>query len=159
MKKVEIIRELFDILMSCGYSDNKLDLISEYTKDKLENTIYVKKLDIKNLPNIDSIAVTCLESDFSDACDCDVRVAFNDRKVGKRVILYANECGIDILNAIRENILNFYTEHRLNIDNYHKTLKLIETLEAGAMSSIILSDEINALKYILEKYKNFLNIN
>lgn len=158
MKKVEIIRDLFDILMSCGYSDNKQDSISEYTKDKMENVIYVKKLDVVNLPNIDSIAITCLESDFSDACDCDVRVAFNDRKVGKRVILYANEVGVEVLSAIRDNVQNSYNEHMRDKNSYNSAYKLFNTLKAGSITHLFLDEEINAFGYILERFKQLTNI-
>lgn len=102
MKKFEIIRKLFDLVINYGYNDDKQDSISEYTHDKLTNIVYVKKFDI-TLPNIDSVAITALESDFSDSCDSDVRIAFNDHNIGKRVIFYANEVETSILNKILEN--------------------------------------------------------
>lgn len=108
MKKYELIRVIYDHIILYGYSDNKQDAISEYTKDKFENTVYVKKLNI-DLPNVDSVAITCLESDFSDACDADIRIAFNSN-VGTRVILYANEVETSILQAIYDSIYN----HLLN---------------------------------------------
>lgn len=104
MKKYELIRIIYDHIILYGYTYNKQDSISEYTRDKFENTVYVKKLDI-DLPNVDSVAVTCLNSDFSDACDADVRIAFNSN-VGKRVILYANEVETSILEAIWNSIYN-----------------------------------------------------
>lgn len=103
MKKYELIRNIFNLVMWHGYNDDKQDSISIYTRDKFENTVYVKKLDI-DLPNVDSVAITCLESDFSDACDADVRIAFNDNNIGKRVILYANEVEKSILEKINESI-------------------------------------------------------
>ena len=103
MKKFEIIRCIFDTVINFGYNDDKQDAISCYTRDKLENTVYVRKLDL-TLPNIDSVAVTALESNFSDACDADVRIAFKDNNIGQRVILYANEVETSILEKILENI-------------------------------------------------------
>ena len=103
MKKFEIIRTIFDLVINNGFNDDKQDSISGYTKDKFENPVYVRKLNI-NLPNVDSVAVTCLESDFSDACDADVRIAFNDNNIGKRVILYANEVETSILESIKNSI-------------------------------------------------------
>ena len=90
MKKFELIRDIFSIVMRCGFNDDKQDAISEYTKDKLTNTVYVKKIVLDSVINVDSIAITALESDFSDACDSDLRIAFNDTNIGKRIILYAN---------------------------------------------------------------------
>ncbi len=103
MKKFEIIRCIFDTVINSGYNDDKQDAISCYTRDKLENIVYVRKLDL-SLPNIDSVAVTALESNFSDACDADVRIAFKDNNIGQRVILYANEVETSILEKILENI-------------------------------------------------------
>ncbi len=103
MKKVDHIRSIFDLVMNYGYNDDKQDSISIYTRDKMENTVYVKKLDV-NLGNIDSVAITALESDFSDACDADVRIAFLDKKIGKRVILYANEVETSVLEKIKRGL-------------------------------------------------------
>ena len=105
MKKFEIIRDIFSIVMRCGFNDDKQDAISEYTKDKLTNPVYVKKLKTTGLSNIDSIAITALESDFSDACDSDLRIAFNDTNIGKRIILYANEVESSILISIRAYLM------------------------------------------------------
>jgi len=109
MKKFEIIRTIFDNVLRYGYNDNKQDSISGYTKDKFNNPVYVKKFDI-TLPNVDSVAITAIESDFSDACDSDVRIAFNDNNIGKRVVLYANEVETSILLAIRDNIYDVLIE-------------------------------------------------
>ena len=100
MKKVDHIRSIFDLVMTYGYNDDKQDSISIYTRDKMKNTVYVKKLDV-DLHNVDSVAVTALENDFSDACDADLRIAFNDTNIGKRVILYANEVETSILEKIK----------------------------------------------------------
>ena len=104
MKKFEYIRSIFDIVMRHGYNDDKQDAISIYTHDKMQNTVYVKKLDV-GLHNVDSVAVTALENDFSDACDADVRVAFNDNHIGQRVILYANEVEESILKMIEYSLI------------------------------------------------------
>ena len=109
MKKVDYIRSIFDLVMTYGYNDDKQDSISIYTRDKMQNTVYVKKLDI-NLSNVDSVAVTALENDFSDACDADLRIAFNDTNIGKRVILYANEVETSILEKIKLTLYNSLIE-------------------------------------------------
>ena len=49
MKKFEIIRSIFNIVMREGFFDDKEDSISEYTRDKLTNTVYVKKLNVNLL--------------------------------------------------------------------------------------------------------------
>ena len=90
MKKFEIIREIFETILRVGFDDNKQDSISGYTRDKMDNPVFVKKVSINGLGQVESIAVTALNSDFSDACDSDIRIAFKGN-VGKRVILYANE--------------------------------------------------------------------
>ena len=104
MKKFQYIRSIFDLVMRHGYNDDKQDAISIYTHDKMKNTVYVKKLDV-NIDNVDSVAVTAIESDFSDACDADVRIAFKDNNIGKRVILYANEVEESILKIIEYSLL------------------------------------------------------
>lgn len=118
MKKFECIREIFAIVMRVGFNDDKQDAISGYTKDKMINKVYVKKIntsDIKGLSNIDSIAVTALENDFSDACDSDLRIAFNDTNIGKRVILYANEVELSVLQHILNRLYSVYGK---NEDDY-----------------------------------------
>ena len=100
MKKFEVIREIFETILRVGFNDDKQDVISGYTRDKMNNPIYVKKVAFNDAGQIDSIAVTAMESDFSDACDSDVRIAFKGN-VGKRVVLYANEVESSILLEIR----------------------------------------------------------
>ena len=110
MKKNEGIRIVFDVLMKQGYEDNKQDSISEWcTKDGFENPVYVKKFDLNRLeiPGslgwIDSVAVTALGKDFSDACDSDVRVAINDGK-GHRSFLYINELETTTVEMIASRV-------------------------------------------------------
>ncbi len=123
MKKFEIIREIFDTVMRVGVSDNKQDAISEYTRDKMTNTVYVKKVSIHDVGNIDSVAITALESDFSDACDSDIRIAFKGI-VGTRVILYANEVETTVLLEIRNYLCKRFGENE-NVDVRQKAMNSI----------------------------------
>lgn len=107
MKKFEVIREIFETILRAGFNDDKQDAISGYTRDKMEHPVYVKKISCESLGQIDSIAVTALESDFSDACDSDIRIAFKGN-VGKRVILYANEVEMSVLLEIRNYLRKYY---------------------------------------------------
>ena len=108
MKKYKIIRKLYNAIMTKGFSDDKYNEVMGYTRDKFNNPIYVKKLNIEGIPGVDSIAITSIEKNFEDACDADIRIAFNDRNIGKRVILWANEVDSDMLNKILDAIINKY---------------------------------------------------
>lgn len=108
MKKYKIIRKLYNAIMAKGFSDDKYNEVMGYTRDKFNNPIYVKKLNIEGIPEVDSIAITSIEKNFEDACDADIRIAFNDRNIGKRVILWANEVDSDMLNKILDAIINKY---------------------------------------------------
>ena len=108
MKKYKIIRKLYNAIMAKGFSDDKYNEVMGYTRDKFNNPIYVKKLNIEGIPGVDSIAITSIEKNFEDACDADIRIAFNDRNIGKRVILWANEVDSDMLNKILDAIINKY---------------------------------------------------
>ena len=108
MKKYKIIRKLYNAIMDKGFSDDKYNEVMGYTRDKFNNPIYVKKLNIEGIPGVDSIAITSIEKNFEDACDADIRIAFNDRNIGKRVILWANEVDTDMLNKIFDAIINKY---------------------------------------------------
>lgn len=108
MKKYKIIRKLYNAIMAKGFSDDKYNEVMGYTRDKFNNPIYVKKLNIEGIPGVDSIAITSIEKNFEDACDADIRIAFNDRNIGKRVILWANEVDSDMLNKILDAIINEY---------------------------------------------------
>jgi len=151
MKKFEIIRSLFEIVIAHGYNDDKQDAISEYTKDKLTNTVYVKKHDIK-LPNIDSIAITAMNNDFSDACDSDLRIAFNDGNIGKRVILYANEIETPVLFSILEYFTNLYKNEK-DLQAYNDVVNQLDYMERNHIS---LNLPANPLKYILMRFKTLV---
>ena len=148
MKKFEIIREIFETVMRVGGSDNKQDAISEYTRDKMTNTVYVKKICIPDVGNIDSVAVTALESDFSDACDSDVRIAFRGN-VGKRVILYANEVETSILIEIQNYLRKLFGKNA-DIDAYLKVMARIEQCTKTGFPTDLTTPY---MKYILNKFK------
>ncbi|MBR6907325.1 hypothetical protein IKN40_02195 [bacterium] len=147
MKKFEVIREIFETVMRVGISDNKQDAISEYTRDKMTNTIYVKKVCIPDVGNIDSVAVTALESDFSDACDSDVRIAFNGN-IGKRVILYANEVELSILLEIRNYLRKWFGINK-DVDAYQKVMNHIEQCNSSGFGTDL---TLSFMKHILDKY-------
>jgi hypothetical protein len=147
MKKFEIIREIFETVMRVGGSDNKQDAISEYTRDKMTNTVYVKKVCIPDVGNVDSIAVTALESDFSDACDFDVRIAFRGN-VGKRVILYANEVETSVLLEIRNYLRKWFGQNE-DIDAYQKAMSRIEQCNGSGFGTDLTS---SYMMHILDKY-------
>ena len=149
MKKFEIIRDIFSIVMSCGFNDDKQDAISEYTKDKLTNTVYVKKIVLDSVPNIDSVAITALESDFSDACDSDLRIAFNDTNIGKRIILYANEVEYSVLVFIYEYLRRMFGANK---DEYafNYVMNAWNILENEGKNVNLPNKE---LMYILTKFK------
>ena len=121
MKKFEVIREIFETILRVGFNDNKQDAISGYTRDKMKNPVYVKKVAFNDAGQIDSIAVVAIESDFSDACDSDIRIAFKSN-VGQRVILYANEVEFSILLEIRNYLRKYYAWQCI-----HNALDLIES--------------------------------
>lgn len=147
MKKFEIIREIFETVMRVGGTDNKQDAISEYTRDKMKNTVYVKKVCIADLGYIDSVAITSLDSSFSDACDSDVRIAFNGN-VGKRVILYANEVDFQVLVEIR-NYLRKWFGQNADIDAYQKAMRRIDECESSGFPTDLKSQY---MQHILKKY-------
>ena len=148
MKKFEIIREIFGIVMRVGFNDDKQDSISEYTKDKLTNKVYVKKVNTSGLDNVDSIAVTAIESDFSDACDSDVRIAFNS-PLGKRVVLYANEVDYGVLIGIFNYLRNLFGKD-VDEDCYQRVISQIEYMKKIDAPLNLPSD---ALHHILKRYK------
>lgn len=102
MKKYELIRGIFNIIMREGYHDNKQDAISEYTRDKFTNPVYVKKIDLDEETGFESVSVTSLDYTFDDVADCDIRVAINDRNIGKRVIAYINELDYGDIEKIHD---------------------------------------------------------
>jgi hypothetical protein len=147
MKKFEIIREIFETVLRVGGPDNKQDAISEYTRDKLTNTVYVKKVCIPDVGNVDSVAVTALESDFSDACDSDVRIAFKGN-VGKRVVLYANEVELTILLEIRNYLRKWFGQNE-DVDAWQKAMNRIDQCESTGFGTDL---KTPYMKHIFEKY-------
>lgn len=144
MKKFEIIRGIFNIVMREGFFDDKEDSISEYTRDKMTNTVYVKKLNV-NFGKVESLAITSLEYDFSDCCDSDLRIAFLDKNIGKRVILYANEVEYSILQEIFNYLKVEYSE-TLEEKNYNI---LIKDINSQATAGPNVSVNYSALQFIL----------
>lgn len=147
MKKFEIIREIFETVMRVGGPDNKQDAISEYTRDKMTNTVYVKKVCIPDVGNVDSVAITALESDFSDACDSDIRIAFKGN-VGTRVILYANEVEITILLAIRNYLRKWFGQNE-DVNAWQKAMNRIDECEGSGFATDLTAPY---MKHILDKY-------
>lgn len=146
MKKFEIIRYLFNYVLQYGFADDKQDSISEYTKDKLTNTVYVKKVSLDNFLGVDSIAITSLKEDFSDSCDSDLRIAFNDKNIGKRIIVYANELDTEKLEKIQHIIYNNSPEFKA----YDAVMKQIDYMNKN---NVKINLPYNELMYILNKYK------
>jgi len=149
MKKFEIIRDIFSIVMRCGFNDDKQDSISEYTKDKLINTVYVKKITLNSVLNVDSIAVTAMESDFSDACDSDLRIAFNDTNIGKRIILYANEVEYSVLVIIYEYLRKIFGANKDEFA-FNYVMNAWDIIESEGKTVNLPNKE---LMYILTKFK------
>ena len=135
--------------MRCGFNDDKQDSISEYTKDKLTNTVYVKKIVLDSVLNVDSIAVTAMESDFSDACDSDLRIAFNDKNIGKRIILYANEVEYSVLIIIYEYLRRIFGANKDEFA-YNYVMNAWDILESEGKTVNLPNKE---LMYILTKFK------
>ena len=147
MKKFEVIREIFETILRVGFNDDKQDSISGYTRDKMNNPVYVKKIAFDGMGQIDSIAVTALESDFSDACDSDIRIAFKGN-VGKRVILYANEVELPVLLEIRNYLRKYYGANE-DVRAYQYVLNAWDLIESEGKKVNLPNKELN---YILKKY-------
>ena len=147
MKKFEVIREIFETILRVGFNDDKQDSISGYTRDKMNNPVYVKKIAFDGMGQIDSIAVTALESDFSDACDSDIRIAFKGN-VGKRVILYANEVELPVLLEIRNYLRKYYGANE-DVRAYQYVLNAWNLIESEGKEVNLPNKELN---YILKKY-------
>lgn len=147
MKKFEVIREIFETILRVGFNDDKQDAISEYTRDKMTHPVYVKKILTPDVPNVESITVTALESDFSDACDSDIRIAFKGN-VGKRVILYANEVEFSILLEIR-NYLRKWFGINADVDAYQKAMNRIDDMNGAGFGTDLTEPY---MKHIFRKY-------
>ena len=159
MKKNKVIRKLYNALMDKGFSDNKYNEVMGYTRDKFNNPIYVKKLNIEGIPEVDSIAITSTEKDFEDACDSDIRIAFNDRNIGKRVILWANEVNTDMLNKILGAVINKY----YNVSKVRHWKKLWDAIAKNYYDNDNkfagnVEVPVNALAFILMDYKEYFNL-
>ena len=126
MKKYELIRGIFNIIMREGYHDDKQDSISEYTHDKFTNPVYVKKINLDEETGFESVSVTSLEYTFDDVADCDIRVASNDRNIGKRVIAYINELNYDDIEKIHDWLKAKYCS-TLEEKDYNTIIKDINT--------------------------------
>lgn len=147
MKKFEVIREIFETVLRVGFNDDKQDAISEYTRDKLTHTVYVKKVLTPDVPNVESVAITALESDFSDSCDSDIRIAFKCN-VGKRVILYANEVELSVLLEIRNYLRKWFGINE-DVDAYQKAMKRIDEMNGAGYGTDLSAPY---MKHIFAKY-------
>ncbi len=149
MRKFELIRNIFNIVMREGFDDNKQDAISEYTKDKMENIVYVKKLNVENIKGIESVAITSMEYDFGDTCDSDLRVATYDMNIGRRVIVYANE----LTYAQLESIFDYLSV------KYSATIEekcyntIIKNVNEQTVSGPNVSVNRQALQYVLALFR------
>ena len=154
--KNQCIRNIFDTLISEGYNETKEDAISIYTKDKFVNQVFVKKLDInkefKNDYNetlfIDSIAITTDDYTLDSWCDADVRVAIQDRKIGKRVVCWINELNYYILRQLHDYILSTYVTD-LDIKYYNIIIEARNNNNHGAGVEVPRVE----LDYILRRFK------
>ena len=159
MKKNKIIRKLYNALMDKGFSDDKYNEVMGYTRDKFNNPIYVKKLNIEGIPEVDSIAITSTEKDFEDACDSDIRIAFNDHSIGKRVILWANEVDSDMLNKILDAVIKKYYPIS-KVSHWKKLWDVVEKNYYNNDNKFVGNVEVpvNALAFILMDYKEYRNL-
>lgn len=147
MKKFELIREIFNIVERCGKEDNKLDEICGHTKDKFENPVYVRKLDVETVDGVDSVAITSMDKNFEDACDSDLRIAFNDKNIGQRVFIWANEADVEMLTAIHSELTEKYGD-------YVECNTLLEKAEKILTEKGIIDNE--AIKHILSVYGEYM---
>lgn len=155
-KKNQLIRNIFDTIISEGYNETKEDAISIYTKDKFVNQVFVKKLDInkefKNDYNetlfIDSVAITTDSYNFDGCCDADVRVAIQDRKIGKRVVCWVNELNYYILRQLHDYILSTYVTD-LDIKYYNIIIEARNNNNRGVAVEVPRVE----LDYILRRFK------
>jgi hypothetical protein len=107
MKKFELIRMLFDMVMANGEAYSKADAISaDCTRDGLVNRVYIKKVKVEKAmfgAHVDNVSITCAKEDYSDATDADVRVEFPSR-----TILWANELSdkmlAELVNVMKINL-------------------------------------------------------
>lgn len=112
MKKVELIRRIFDFVFEHGEQYSHSDANSEgCTRDGLTNRVFVKKVNVK-LPmdsyghRCDNVTITGLTEDLHDATDADVRITFLGADTAKHV-LYANEVNEKMLQTIYDKIKSY----------------------------------------------------
>ena len=111
MKKFELIRMLFDMVMANGETYSKADAISaDCTRDGLVNRVYIKKVKVEKAmfgAYVDNVSITCAKEDYSDATDADVRVEFG-AEVPSRTVLWANELSdkmlAELVNVMKINL-------------------------------------------------------
>jgi hypothetical protein len=155
-KKNQLIRDIFDIIMTEGYNETKEDAISIYTKDKFVNQVYVRKLDINKEFKcdysdsifIDSVAITSDSYNFDGCCDADIRVAFQDRKIGKRVVCWINELYFYTLRPLHDYILSTYITD-LDTKYYNILIEARNNTNRGNEVTIPRSE----LDYVLRRFK------
>ena len=106
MKKVELIRRIFDFVFEHGEQYSHSDANSEgCTRDGLTNRVFVKKVNVK-LPmdsyghRCDNVTITGLTEDLHDATDADVRITFLGAFGTARKVIYANEATEKTLGII-----------------------------------------------------------
>ena len=152
MKKNEVIQKIFNALIEKGYNDDKYNEVMGYTRDKFNNPIYVKKLDINNVHKFDSVAITAVNENFEDACTADIRVAYNDRKVGKRVFVWANELDTDTLIKIYDSII--YTYYRFSTIGIINMLREAISLAGDGGPTPFTDEEYEAMYNFLDNCEN-----
>lgn len=159
MKKNKIIRKLYNALIDKGFNDDKYNEVMGYTRDKFNNPIYVKKLIVEGVEGIDSIAITSTDIDFDDACDSDIRVAYNDHTIGKRVFVYANELGGQVLDNILNAIIKKYYPVS-KICHWKRLWDVVENSYYNNGKTFIGNVEVpvNSLAFILKDYKEYQNL-
>jgi hypothetical protein len=112
MKKVELIRKIFDYVFSNGEQYSHSDAISSgCTKDGLANRVFVKKVNVNMSMDgfghrCDNVTITGLTDDLRDATDADVRITFLGADTAKHV-LYANEVDEKTLQQIYDKIIGY----------------------------------------------------
>lgn len=104
MRKFEIIRRLFDLVIKHGEKFNISDPISAFcTRDGLVNRINVRSLslveEVSEGMTVDCVYVESEKNDMSDATDSGLRIRFNV-EAPQCVTVWANELNDDMLARI-----------------------------------------------------------
>ena len=118
-----------------------------------------KMMAIAEEKGIDSIAITSTDIDFDDACDSDIRVAYNDHTIGKRVFVYANELGGQVLDNILNAIIKKYYPVS-KICHWKRLWDVVENSYYNNGKTFIGNVEVpvNSLAFILKDYKEYQNL-